>query len=526
MRVFRRKYTDSEGNTQTASKWYVEFTDHAGVKHSMAGFTDKAATEALGRRLGRLVSLLAVGEPPDVALMKWLDGLPRRILDNLARWDMVSPRRAGGARTLSEHVEQWKGALLAKGDSERHVKQQAGRVLRICEGCGFRLPRDLDGGTVGAWLHKQVEQGAFGLATRNHYLTALRTFCGWMVREGRLAADPTKHLSRRNTAPDIRRQRRALSAEECRRLLEATAEAGRHHGMSGQERALLYRVALETGLRHSELRSLTVGDLELAAEPSTVRVEAAYTKSGREDVLPLRQDTAALLERHTARRLPAAPVFNMWRGKGAPMLRRDLRAAGISYENDKGEYVDFHALRHTFITALANSGVHPKTAQALARHSSITLTMDRYTHSLLEGQAEAVAKLPDLTPAEREKAAATGTDSLLALLPVSDGQQADNTGQYGTNDKCSGENAKKPDKAHRGRSRASKDGEGGGNRTHDLRIKSPLLCLTELRPHPPIGMVSIVQPPPAIKQQASRAAPAGFTCRCRREMTGVWIDRI
>ena len=43
---------------------------------------------------------------------------------------------------------------------------------------------------------------------------------------------------------------------------------------------------------------------------------------------------------------------------------------------------DFHALRHTFVSNLANS----KMAQPLARHSTITLTMDRYTHSLEIGQ--------------------------------------------------------------------------------------------------------------------------------------------
>jgi hypothetical protein len=37
---------------------------------------------------------------------------------------------------------------------------------------------------------------------------------------------------------------------------------------------------------------------------------------------------------------------------------------------------DLYALRHTFISNLAAGGVHPKTAQGLARHSTITLTMD------------------------------------------------------------------------------------------------------------------------------------------------------
>ena len=63
------------------------------------------------------------------------------------------------------------------------------------------------------------------------------------------------------------------------------------------------------------------------------------------------------------------------------MIRRDLDEAGIPYRDDAGRVADFHSLRHTFITNLARGGVHPKVAQALARHSTITLTMDRYSHT-------------------------------------------------------------------------------------------------------------------------------------------------
>jgi len=55
--------------------------------------------------------------------------------------------------------------------------------------------------------------------------------------------------------------------------------------------------------------------------------------------------------------------------------------------DDAGRVADFHSLRHTFITNLANSGVHPKTTQTLARHGSISLTMDNYTHTLSEQES-------------------------------------------------------------------------------------------------------------------------------------------
>ena len=57
---------------------------------------------------------------------------------------------------------------------------------------------------------------------------------------------------------------------------------------------------------------------------------------------------------------------------------------------------DFHALRHQFLSDLAQSGVHPKVAQELARHSTISLTMDRYSHVLDGQKTEALESLPSL----------------------------------------------------------------------------------------------------------------------------------
>ena len=76
------------------------------------------------------------------------------------------------------------------------------------------------------------------------------------------------------------------------------------------------------------------------------------------------------------------------------MLRIDLKLAGILYQTEDGQVFDFHALRHQFISNLARAGVHPKAAQALARHSTITLTLDRYTHVDLPDLTSALDRLP------------------------------------------------------------------------------------------------------------------------------------
>src|SRR5260370_4865456 len=96
------------------------------------------------------------------------------------------------------------------------------------------------------------------------------------------------------------------------------------------------------------------------------------------------------------------------------MLRIDLDAAGIAYRDEEGRVADFHALRHSYITLLSRSGVSPKVAQELARHSDIRLTMNVYTHTGLFDLAGAVDSMPALMPTgpvpERTVLRATGTE--------------------------------------------------------------------------------------------------------------------
>ncbi len=70
------------------------------------------------------------------------------------------------------------------------------------------------------------------------------------------------------------------------------------------------------------------------------------------------------------------------------------KADFLKYQNDAGLFADFHSNRHTFITNLERSGVSPRRAQSLARHSDIRLTMGIYTHINLDDQSSAIELLP------------------------------------------------------------------------------------------------------------------------------------
>ena len=80
-----------------------------------------------------------------------------------------------------------------------------------------------------------------------------------------------------------------------------------------------------------------------------------------------------------------------------PEERADREQSGFLLPSDSsGREADFHSLRHGFITYLVTANVPPKVAQMLARHSTITLTMDRYTHLGINDLAGALQRLTAL----------------------------------------------------------------------------------------------------------------------------------
>src|SRR5262249_47322703 len=136
----------------------------------------------------------------------------------------------------------------------------------------------------------------------------------------------------------------------------------------------------------------------------------------------LRSDLAALLRDWLADRPAGQRLWpGGWWRHGAKMVRKDLTAAGIPYADADGRVFDFHSLPHQFVSSLAAARVHPKVAQALARHSTITLTMNRYTRLGLHDEAAALDKLPQLPAGPRtgaEALRATGTDGSLPAREV------------------------------------------------------------------------------------------------------------
>jgi integrase len=438
----RRVTRDTPGAVRIESRsptWWGRYTDGAGVEHQVRLSRSKETARRMLAKLAGDAQLASVG--------------------------ITDPFAEHRARPLTGHAEDFARHLAAKGDTAKYVRKVRTRCLAVLEGLQAEALADLQPSAVlefladlrargrpraelpkGQELFTKAElvevlgvypssvwavvaregleavgngrarrypratvealqdrfcRGA-GVRTSNHYLAAVKGFTRWLVKDRRAAYDPLACLSSQNADADLRVVRRALEPADFAALLEAARAGKTYRGLAGPDRAALYTLAAHTGFRASELASLTPASFDFTA-PS-VTVEAAFSKHRRKDVQPLRPDVAAILREYVRGRPAQAPLWpGAWTDDGALMLRHDLGRAGIPFLDGQGRSYDFHALRHQFISDLVAAGVHPKDAQVLARHSTITLTMNRYAHvrpANLHAALDKLPALPTATPAE------------------------------------------------------------------------------------------------------------------------------
>ncbi|MEK6676608.1 MAG: tyrosine-type recombinase/integrase [Planctomycetota bacterium] len=272
-RIYRKAWTKrlSDGTKlRTRSKaWYIDYRDVASdTVKTVKGFTDRKATEQRAAELERTSERTAVG-----------------LIDRFSE---------ECRRPLTDHIEQWKTALLAKGSTVAYAGLSAQRVASVVQSIKATLWSDLNANRVSSELADRRVKG-LSAESSNHYLRRLKQFARWMVRTKGAPSNPLDCLTLANVRTDRRHDRRALESDELRRLLSATKGGETRFGMTGPDRAMLYTLAVETGLRSSELRSLTWNDLSIAGTEPTVTVRAAYAKNRREDTLPLKPSTAQFL---------------------------------------------------------------------------------------------------------------------------------------------------------------------------------------------------------------------------------------
>lgn len=413
------KWKDRRGRVRTAeltpggriateaSTWSIRYRDGDGIVRTVAtGCKDKTAANA------KLTELASLAERVRVGALTTKD---LEIGDH-------------SKTPVSVHVKDYIADLNARGVNSNRIKTSETRLIAACEGCGFRWLRDLNAESLRKWLRGQTGMSA---ATYNWHATLWVAFGNWLtgVRldgkrpsqtgERRLLTNPFNGFGKRDEKADRRRIARALTMEEMRLLLvvarsrpldEArTIRRGKNKGLKlakvsdarredlkrlGLERALIYKTLILTGLRSNELRTLRVNDLSFGDIPF-LALRVSNEKNRKGSPVPLKSDLASELRAWCTGKRGEDLVFVVPDGL-LRILNRDLDAAGIEKIDDSDGRIHVHAMRHSTGTHLSAAGVSPRTAQAVMRHSDISLTMTTYTDEKLLATSGAVELLPEL----------------------------------------------------------------------------------------------------------------------------------
>jgi integrase/recombinase XerC len=205
-------------------------------------------------------------------------------------------------------------------------------------------------------------------------VSALRRYFRWATRRGLVATDPSSRLS----APRGEgRLPRVLKQDELTTLLDAPRTGAAEDPARRARDDAVLELLYGSGIRVSELCSLSVGDVDLTRGRATV-----WGKGSKQRAVPLSEPAAHALRQWIGPRRDASldgvaatdALFVNQRGRALTPrdVRRivDRRAASPTHP---------HALRHTFATHLLDGGADLRAVQELLGHADLATTQ-RYTH--------------------------------------------------------------------------------------------------------------------------------------------------
>jgi integrase/recombinase XerD len=265
---------------------------------------------------------------------------------------------------------------LEAGHSENTVHAYLRDLRRLGEFAlsrGVRSPGDLTRALLRDFVYMLKDLG-LSPATIRREVSAIRTYFGFLIGEGRLSADPSDRLESPQRG---RRLPETLTVGEVDAILAAPHV---EEALAWRDRAFL-ELAYGAGLRVSELCGLRLTDLLLAE--GLVRV---FGKGGKERVVPIGRGVIGAVSTylHTVR-------ASLDRGKslgrvllnvrGEPLSRvgawgivkRCARRAGIT------KRVTPHTFRHSFATHLLEGGADLRAVQEMLGHADLSTTQI-YTH--------------------------------------------------------------------------------------------------------------------------------------------------
>jgi len=264
--------------------------------------------------------------------------------------------------------------------------RDVGEFLKFIESRDINVPQ-VTQGTLLQFLEYLSRRKLKG-NTRRRKMEAVKTFYRGMQKMGELERDPFhsfQDMPRTADAP-----MRVLTEAEYRTLRDVVRSSRRKTGI--RDYAIL-ELALQTGLRRSEICSLTLNDAQFSTKTTVGHVTVRKGKGGKHRRVVLNSPAEKALKEYLAVRSKGTPhqeVFLSNRLKPCTpvvmsrIFKRYMEKAGI-------QGASFHSLRHTFATHSLRKGTNIIVVQEALGHKSLTTTQ-KYLHFLQEMMEKQMTK--------------------------------------------------------------------------------------------------------------------------------------
>lgn len=370
-RIYQRK-----DNGNSARYWYLDYEDQNGNRVRECTKTSDKATAK---------QILALREA-EVAKLR------EGVIDPSLQSTSQELRRP-----ITEHIDAMINSMHTQGRSETHIEKTQRHIRSIVQFCHAKTLSDLTAEKVERFA---VEQRTSGKSARTiqQKLAAIKQFTSWCVKTDRMRTDPLRNVKKPSPKSDRRLRRRMLLQEEWAWLMRATRNGTTILGISGEERCLLYRTAIATGLRAKELSAVDASMIH----DTFIALPDQFTKNHQLAKQYISTTLSHDLRNFCKRLGRTAKVFHLSDlNRLSDTLRHDLATAKALYvedaesdkeknarkknsflaaTNEQGEKITFHSLRHTCGAWLLLSNAPIMHVQKVMRHSTITLTIDTYGH--------------------------------------------------------------------------------------------------------------------------------------------------
>lgn len=213
-----------------------------------------------------------------------------------------------------------------------------------------------------------------GAKSQCRILSGVRSFCNFMVRDGRIEDDPSELLESPQTGKHLPE---VLSIEEVD-MLEAAIDCTK---WEGQRNRAMIEMLFSCGLRVSELVNLKLSDLYL--DERFIRVLGKGNKERLVPISPRAIDELYMWfdQRNEMKIKPGEEDYVFLNRRGAHLTRTMVLIFIKDYARDAGirKTISPHTLRHSFATSLLEGGADLRAIQAMLGHESIGTT-EIYTH--------------------------------------------------------------------------------------------------------------------------------------------------